>query len=174
MTRATLAMALLAALSACGGRDAEPNLLNIRQPRSEGPDEFAILPTKPLQVPQDRAALPPPTPGGTNLTDPTPQADATLALGGNAGVLSRPSGDGALIAYTGRNGVSPRIREELAAADLEFRRKNDGRLLERLFNSNVYFDAYEQMELDQYRELERLRRAGIRTSAAPPDPELEE
>jgi hypothetical protein len=174
MTRATLALVLLAALAGCGGRDGEPNLLNIKQPRSEGPDEFAVLPTKPLEMPQDMSALPPPTPGGANLTDPTPQADASLALGGNAGVLGRPSGDRALIAYAGRNGIDPQIRENLAAADLEFRRRNDGRLLERLFNVNVYFDAYEEMELDQYRELERLRRAGIRTSAAPPNPVLEE
>lgn len=173
MTRLTLAITMLAALAGCGGGNADPNLLNIRQPRSEGPDEFAVLPTKPLEMPADRS-LPPPTPGGTNRTDPTPQADATAALGGNAAVLARPSGDGALIAYASRHGRDPQIREQLAAADLEFRRKNDGRLLERLFNVNVYFDAYEEMELDQHRELERLRRAGIRTSAAPPDPELEE
>jgi hypothetical protein len=42
--------------------------------------------------------------------------------------------------------------------------------LERLFNVNVYFKAYKKQELDQYRELERFRRAGIRTPAAPPDP----
>jgi hypothetical protein len=78
------------------------------------------------------------------------------------------------VAYAGRYGVDPRIRPSLAAADLEFRRQNDGRLLERLFNVNVYFRAYETMSLDQHRELRRLRRAGIRTSAAPPDPALEE
>jgi len=121
MTRLTLAIAMLVALVGCGGGDADPNLLNIRQPRSEGPDEFAVLPTKPLEMPADRS-LPPPTPGGTNRTDPTPQADATAALGGNATVLNRPSGDGALIAYTGRHGRNPQIREQLAAADLEFRR----------------------------------------------------
>lgn len=173
MIRLVFSLAALVALAGCGGGDKEPNLLNIQQPRSEGPDEFAVLPTKPLEMPSDRS-LPPPTPGGTNRTDPTPQADATAALGGNAAVLNRPSGDRALIAYTGRHGRDPQIREELAAADLEFRRRNDGRLLERIFNANVYFDAYEEMELDQYRELERLRRAGIRTSAAPPDPELDQ
>ena len=70
--------------------------------------------------------------------------------------------------------VDPNIRAELAAADLEYRRQNDGRLLERLFNVNVYFQAYEPLSLDQYAELERLRRAGIRTSAAPPDPEAQQ
>lgn len=163
----------LLVLAACGSSD-EPNLLNISQPRAEGPDEFAILPAKPLDMPQDMAALPEPTPGGTNLTDPTPFADAALALGGNPEALTRRSGDGALVAYAGRYGVDPDIRAELAAADLEFRRRNDGRLLERLFNVNVYFQAYEPFALDRYAELERLRRAGIRTSAAPPDPAAEE
>jgi hypothetical protein len=173
MRRAILALGLMGGLAACGGSE-NPNLLNISQPRGEGPDEFAVLPTKPLEIPENLAALPEPTPGGSNRTDPTPEADAIAALGGNAAVLSRASGDGALLAYSRRFGVDPNIRAQLAAADLEFRRRNDGRLLERLFNVNVYFRAYEEMSLDQHRELRRLRRAGIRTSAAPPDPALDE
>ena len=163
-----IAMAL-AALSACS-RSSEPKLLNITQPRVEGPDEFAILPSKPLEMPEDYAALPEPTPGGGNLTDPTPYANATVALGGNPEALTRRSGDGALVSYAGRYGVDAEIRAQLAASDLEYRRQNDGRLLERLFNVNVYFRAYEPMSLDQYAELARLRRLGIRTSSAPPEP----
>ena len=163
-----IAMAL-AAFSACS-RSSEPKLLNIAQPRVEGPDEFAILPSKPLEMPEDYAALPEPTPGRGNLSDPTPYADATVALGGNPEALTRRSGDGALVSYAGRYGVDAEIRAQLAAFDLEYRRQNDGRLLERLFNVNVYFRAYEPMSLDQYAELERLRRRGIRTSSAPPEP----
>lgn len=169
MRRILLTTGVILVLGGCGGAN-EPNLLNISQPRGEGPDEFAILPTKPLEMPVDLAALPDPTPGGTNRTDPTPLADAAAALGGNAEVLTRRSSDGALISHAGRYGIDPNIRSALAAADLEFRRNNDGRLLERLFNTNVYFQAYEPLSLDQYAELERLRRAGIRTSSAPPDP----
>lgn len=172
MRRGIFVIGFAFALAACGGGSDEPNLLNVKQPRGDGPDEFSVLPTKPLQMPEDVAALPEPTPGGGNLTDPTPEADVALALGGNTEVLARRSNDGALLAYTGRHGVDPQIRPQLAAADLEFRRDNDGRLLERIFNVNVYFRAYEEMELDQYAELERLRRAGVRTSAVPPDPEL--
>lgn len=168
MLRRPTLLILATALVACGSDN--PSLLNISQPRSEGPDEFSVLPTKPLTIPEDLTALPQPTPGGTNITDPTPEADVAVALGGNPAVLSRAGGDGALIAYTGRYGVSPTIRAELAAADLEFRRENDGRLLERLFNVNVYFRAYSEQSLDQYAELERMRAAGIRTSSAPPDP----
>ncbi|MBT8418010.1 MAG: DUF3035 domain-containing protein [Silicimonas sp.] len=173
MRRPLMISAVFLGLVACGGSD-EPNLLNISQPRAEGPDEFAILPAKPLQLPEDVAALPPPTPGGANLTDPTPLADAAVAMGGRPEVLTRRSTDGALISYAGRYGIEDDIRPRLAAADLEYRRQNDGRLLERLFNVNVYFRAYEQLSLDQYAELERLRRAGIRTSAVPPDPSRDE
>ncbi|MEM7719162.1 MAG: DUF3035 domain-containing protein [Pseudomonadota bacterium] len=168
-----LVFGVLFAISGCGGSD-EPKLLNITPSRGAGPDEFAVLPTKPLEIPQNLASLPPPTPGAGNRTDQTPQLDAIAALGGNPAALSRASTDGALVAYSRRFGVDPNIRAELAADDLEFRRRNDGRPLERLFDVNVYFRAYESMSLDQYRELERLRRAGIRTSAVPPDPALEQ
>ena len=173
MTRPFLALGVMIGLAACGG-DAEPNLLNIKQPRSAGPDEFSVLPSKPLEIPQDLAALPQPTPGAGNRTDPTPQADVARALGGNPAVLNRRGADGALRTYASRFGVDPQIRAKLAAADLEFRRQNDGRLLERIFNVNVYFQAYEPLELDQYRELERLRRAGVRTSGIPPEPSEDE
>ena len=162
-------IAVLAAslLSACGDR--EPRLYTLRSD-SGGPDEFAILPNKPLEMPQDMAALPAPTPGGSNRADLTPEADAFAALGGNAEVLTRGASDGGLIRYATRYGVDGNIRQDLAEADLEYRRQNDGRLLERLFNVSVYFRAYEPFELDQHRELERFRAAGIRTPAAPPDP----
>ncbi len=163
-------IAIALALSACGGGDAEPQLYNLRSDTG-GPDEFVILPTKPLEMPEDVASLPDPTPGGINRTDPTPKADAYAALGGNADVLSRPSGDGGLVTYASRYGVDPSIRDSLAAEDLEYRRQNDGRLLERLFNVSVYFKAYRKQSLDQTRELERFRAAGVRTVAAPPEPE---
>lgn len=163
-----IAMAAALALSACGERD--PQLYNLRSD-SGGPDEFAILPTKPLEMPEDMAALPDPTPGGINRADATPEADAYAALGGNAEVLTRGATDGGLIAYASRYGVDGNIRDDLAAADLEYRRENDGRLLERLFDVSVYFKAYRPFELDQHRELERFRAAGIRTPAAPPDPD---
>ena len=163
------------ALGACGGGGDEPNLLNISQPRAAGPDEFGILPSKPLEMPEDLASLPEPTLGATNRADLTPETDAMVALGGNPAALNRGSrGDGALVSYTGRYGRDANIRAELAAADLEFRRRNDGRLLERLFNVNIYYQVYEPFELDQYAELERMRRAGIRTSSVPPPPGSDE
>lgn len=163
-----LAGAAVLALSACSRSDDVPNLMNIRS-NTQGPDEFAILPPKPLQMPEDIAALPEPTPGGANRTDPTPNADAIAALGGqlrDAGGV--PASDGALFSFASRYGVTAGIRETLAAEDLEYRRQNDGRLLERLFNVNVYFKAYRAQSLDQQAELWRWRNAGARTPSAPP------
>lgn len=175
MRQGWVAVLIAAALVSGCARNREPELLNIRS-NTGAPDEFAILPTKPLQQPEDYAALPAPTPGGSNLVDPTPHADAVAALGGNPAALSRsgiPAGEAALFRQATRFGVAPGIRQELAAADLEYRRENDGRLLERVFNVNVYFRAYKPMSLDQHAELERWRLVGVRTPSAPPDPEAE-
>lgn len=93
-----------------------------------------------------------------------------LALGGTPRVASAsaPASDGALVAYAARSGVSGDIRPALAAEDVEYRRKNNGRLLERLFGVNVYFRAYRKQALNQQAELERWRAAGAGTPSAPP------
>ena len=170
MTRTLCAVLALAALTACGA-PGEPDLVTLTRD-GEGPDEFAIVPNKPLVAPDTYAALPVPTPGGTNRADLTPLSDAVVALGGAPGAAGSgiPAGDSGLVAYVARGGVAPGIRAELAAADLEIRRGARGRLLERLFSVNLYNRAYEAYALDQYAELERWRRAGVRTPSAPPDP----
>jgi len=163
---ARLSLAALAAMTLSACERETPTLFNVRA-QDRTPDEFAILPTRPLQAPPDLETLPPPTPGGVNRTDPQPEADAIAALGGN---IDRGVGaDGALVAAVTRYGVRGNIRAQLAEEDLAFRRRRDGRLLERLFSVNVYFRAYAEQSLDQYRELERLRRLGVRTVAAPPE-----
>ncbi len=159
-------------LGACGP-GGDPKLMNIRSART--PDEFSILPTKPLQLPEDVATLPEPTPGGINITDPTPEADAVAALGGNPAMVTRTgkvTRDGGLVSYAARYGVNSDIRTVLAAEDLEFRKRNKGRPLERLFSINVYFKAYKNQSLDQHLELEKWRKRGIRTVGSPPDPEV--
>jgi hypothetical protein len=157
----------MALLSACGTRDKTPKLLNFKNTQS-GPNEFLILPTKPLAAPEDYAALPPPTPGGANITDQNPDSDAILALGGNPAVLNRGP-DGGVLGYATRFGIARDIRSDLAERDVEYRKRNNGRLLERLFSVNVYYRAYEEQSLDQFRETERFRAAGIKTSSSPPD-----
>jgi len=154
----------LVALAACGSGD--PSLMNIRNTES-GPDEFSVLPTEPIEIPSDLASLPQPTPGGSNRTDPNPEADAIAALGGSVERAQRNAGD--IVGYASRFGVTQDIRGTLAAEDATFRDENQGRLLERLFGVNVYYSAYADLSLDQRAELERLRRAGIRTPSAPPE-----
>jgi hypothetical protein len=157
---------LLLAVAACSS--GTPTLMNLRNTEA-GPDEFSVLPTEPIEVPADIAArpLPQPTPGGFNRTDPDPEGDAIAALGGNVDRAQRNAGD--IVGYASRFGASADIRGVLAAEDLEFRRRNDGRVLERLFGTNVYYRAYRDMALDRYAELERMRSAGIRTPGAPPE-----
>ncbi|MBK1634294.1 DUF3035 domain-containing protein [Rhodovulum adriaticum] len=171
VSRSMLLGAVVASiLAGCSG-DKTPQLMNVRS-QSGSPDEFMILPNKPLEMPQDLSALPAPTPGQSSRTDPTPESDAIAALGGRPGAGARA--DNGLISHVTRFGVSQSIRQTLAAEDLEYRRRNDGRLLERVFNTNVYFRAYERQSLDQYAELERWRQRGVRNVSAPPKATLSE
>ena len=164
--RAVIAVAAMVTLAACGG-DRAPQLMNLRS--GQGPDEFAIVPPKALEMPQSLSDLPEPTPGGYNRTDQNPEADAAVALGGKptaAGGI--PAGDSALYAHAARFGVDGGIRATLASEDLKWRRDNDGRPLERLFNVNVYYKAYRKQSLNQQAELQRWRKLGVKTPSAPP------
>lgn len=158
----------LMALTACGGGKGTPHLMNLHSD-TDGPDEFALLPPKALAIPPDLTVLPDPTPGGANLTDQNPMADAVVALGGKPqGAGGIPAGDSGLVAYAGRNGGTPGIRASLAADDLALRKKHPGKLLERAFGLTTYFNAYRDMWLDEYAELAKWRAAGARTPSAPP------
>ncbi|MCA3459030.1 MAG: DUF3035 domain-containing protein, partial [Rhodobacter sp.] len=54
--RGALVIAAVATLvlSACSNSEGIPALMNVRQPGA-GPDEFAILPSKPLVIPENLA-----------------------------------------------------------------------------------------------------------------------
>ena len=164
-TALTIAVSATLLLSACAG--GKRGLHNFET--GTGPDEFSVIPARPLSLPDDLNALPSPTPGGANLTDPNPNADAVVALGGrpsaaNAGGI--PARDSALVAHVGRNGVSPTIRAELAEADAQFRqRRSRGGLFS---GGNRYFAAYANQALDAYAELIRFRNLGVAVPSAPP------
>ena len=153
-----------------GACSTDQRLMNLDS-GSDGPDEFAILPTRALELPPDLNVLPAPTPGGTNLTDPAPMGDAVAALGGNPGQLAQQgigAADGALVTYAGRGGVAPTIRQDLAEADAAFRARNGRRVLETLARTPVYQRAYRDYSLDAQAENERWQRAGAQTPTAPP------
>ena len=174
MPRAIIILALVA-LTACGSRpDSGPRDTNLTQLRNPGgaPEEFSIVPVKPLETPESFASLPQPTPFGTNRTDQTPLQDAVAALGGSPSRLdAQPgtvgSGDQALVARVSRFGVTPGIREILAREDQEFR---EGASLFnwRLVPQDSYNRAYRSQTLDTYQSLEAARRAGVLTPSAPP------
>ncbi len=141
---------------------------------SGGPDEFSVLPSRPLEVPTGAATLPEPTPGGSNLSDPNPTADAIAALGGRPGAANAggiPAADATLVSYVGRYGTNPAIRQELAAEDAAFRRRRSGGGFLGLFRGGErYFQAYAAMALDAYAELIRFRNLGVQVPSAPPAP----
>lgn len=163
------ALAVVLALSGCG---AEPdsdrtNLMRLRS--KDGPDEFAILPPKALELPTNLGELPQPTPGGGNRTDQRPLDDAIVALGGKPGAAGGiPAADSALYAHASRLGLQQNIRGQLASEDLQWRRDNKGRILERVFAVNSYYRAYRDQSLDQTKELEYWRKRGLLTPSAPP------
>ncbi|MEJ6399215.1 DUF3035 domain-containing protein [Yoonia sp. 208BN28-4] len=167
--RATLLSGLAAlALTACTAGDRS---LHDLRANSEGPDEFSVVPVAPLVLPTNLNALPEPTPGGSNITDPNPTGDAIVALGGNparafAGGI--PSSDSALVAAAGRNGVNPAIRAELAAQDAGIRRSAQVLNWFNFLGTDRYFSTYRNQALDAYGELTRFRNLGVATPSAPP------
>ncbi|MDU8911338.1 DUF3035 domain-containing protein [Aestuariicoccus sp. MJ-SS9] len=160
----------LMGLAACGGRERDITLHDLRT-NSREPEEFSIVPSKPLATPESFAELPGPTPGRANRADQTPLSDAVAALGGNPARLRAdgvPASDGALIQRAGRFGVDGNIREDLAAADLEFR-KTRSRFTFSIVPEDDYYRIYRRQAIDPYRQLLRFRRLGVQTPSAPPE-----
>ncbi len=168
-----LSVLALALMTACGNTDRP-----LRDLRSSGggPDEFAVIPQRPLVIPQT-LTLPEPTPGGTNLADPNPNADAIAALGGNAAAQRAggvPAGDAALVAQASRYGVDPAVRAQLAAEDEAFRQRRSRANVFNPLGRDRYFPAYARQALDARAELARLRGLGIAVPTpviAQPQPE---
>lgn len=139
---------------------------------SAGPDEFMILPVKPLEAPANFAELPPPTPGGSNLTDPQPRADAIAALGGRPSAINEqgvPSSDAGLVTYASRNGVPSNIRQTVAQEDAEFRQRR-GRLTQfRLFRTDRYNQVYSNQTMNPFEVERQARQSGVPTPTSPPE-----
>lgn len=168
MRRGIIALTILTlALAGCSGNGKLSRIKNT----SNGPDEFTVLPTKPLQTPDTYNALPVPTPGAANLVDTNPTAEGIAALGGNPAATVPAgigSGNAGLINHAQRHGTSPAIRQQLAAEDAETRRRY-GRV--NIFNigpSDDYTDAYKKQWLDSQSEKQRMQRSGIVTPSSPP------
>lgn len=132
---------------------------------STTPDEFMVLPTRPLEMPADLSALPPPTPGTANRVDYQPNAEAVAGLTGRQGPAGRADG-AALVARTGAG--SAQIRTVVAVEDAEYRAQNRGRLLERWFARDQDALVYRNQTLDAPVTFEAMRARGVGVPAPPP------
>lgn len=156
------------AVAACSR--GEPRPVHDMRNFSRTPEEFSIVPNRPLEQPADYAALPEPTRGQGNRADQTPLADAVAVLGGNPARLEAtgtPSSDGALINRASRFGRDANVRAELAAEDEAFRKRRS-RFTWTVVPTDTYNRIYRRERLDPYSWLNRYRGAGARTPSAPP------
>ncbi len=160
MRALTFSVLALILVSACANTDRP-----LRDLRSAGggPDEFAVIPAEPLEIPQTRV-LPTPTPGGLNRADVTPKADAIRALGGTASAQIAggiPASDTALLTQTNRYGVDPAIRAQLAAEDAATLERARRTSFLNPLGRDRYFPTYARQALDAPSELARLQGAGV-------------
>ena len=129
-----------------------------------GPEEFAVLPSKPLTIPNNLKDLPVPDLAAGNLADPTPKLDLIEMLGGSIdNSISIPAKDKNLLKYVSRAGVDTNIREELAKEDRKFLRRMGVLTSVKLFRVDRYNQIYQKMTLSAPKELERWRSLGVRT-----------
>ncbi len=129
------------------------------------PDEFLVLPTKPLETPSDLTVLPVPTPGASNRVDYHPELEAVASLTGRE-VPAGTASAGALVARAGP--VDPNIRATLAADDVIYRQNNKGKLIPRLILKDNDLLIYDGVILNSGAEYERLRALGVGVPPAPP------
>ena len=165
-----LAMVAVLALCACTGPREAPQRRTLSI-MNNGPDEFLVVPGKPLEQPKDFTALPTPTPGGTNLTDQNPLADAVAQLGGRPGAMaaqSVPPADRALVQTAARNGQDAAIRQTLASEDEDLRRRMGRFQKLRIFIKNKYNEVYSGQTLDAEAAKQAFRRQGVPTPSVPP------
>ncbi len=132
---------------------------------AQTPDEFMVLPTRPLEMPSNLNALPPPTPGRANLVDYRPNAEAVAGLTGRQGPAGTADGS-ALVARTGTG--NPQIRGTLAVEDAQYRAENRGRLFERWFSRDKVALTYRNQTLDAPTTFEAMRARGVGVPAPPP------
>ena len=163
--RALWAVSFLAAALALGA--CSRNRVDGELRSASSPDEFMVLPTKPLEMPSDLAALPAPIPGARNRVDYEPREEAVASLTGRETTVAGTAGAAALISRAGP--IDPSIRARLASEDVTWRESHQGKLLPRLFARSEDDVVYGDEILDAPVEYERLRAVGVAVPPAPPN-----
>ncbi|MBL4750955.1 MAG: DUF3035 domain-containing protein, partial [Amylibacter sp.] len=158
-------LSLIIVLAGCGENPVFGKNGNFRL-KDAGPDEFAVLPTKELVMPEDYASLPEPTLGSKNRADVEPQRDAVAVLGGKPEQLDSDfigAGEQPLIAAASRFGVTSDIRTVLAEEDKTYRKKHKAKFYDRwIYSDDAYLRRLKNQALEPYDELPKLRAQGIR------------
>ena len=153
MTRlATAALLALTALAvgACGGtntaprpeakKEEETGSLDLRRfvgTVKNPPDEFSVISRRPLEMPQNYAALPAPDPGARSSRLPDPVAEARAALLADArpvaeqGPVATSTAEAALLGAAGT--TDPAIRQTLEGEEVAYREEQDLYVLDRVF-----------------------------------------
>lgn len=168
--KSVLLVAFVASVSACDrGGGGNTVLSNLRQ-SSIAPDEFLVVPQKPLETPDNLASLPLPAPGQTNRVSIDFEENLLKALGGRGQSSARvPASETALVnAARSQFGTTENIREILQAEDQEFREARRDRIA-RLARERRAGSIYDFMLLDPLAEVERLREMGVKAPAVPPN-----
>lgn len=165
--KAAAVFALLSSLVACGrGGGQSGSILNLRQ-SAVAPDEFLVVPQKPLETPSDLSQLPTPVPGAPDRVAIDFEANLLTALGGRPGRGgAAPATDAALLNAVRVNGVTPDIRDLLRQEDQAYRDARKGRL-SRLEKKRLAATIYDRFLLDPFAEAARLRSQGVKTPAVP-------
>lgn len=159
------------ALGALAGCDQIGNPLDAISGRIKPPDEFEVLPNKPLRMPSSIAQLPEPRLGERSPLEPNPNADARRALLGGVPTAgsSVSASEAALLGAANTEANKPDIRtalpEDVAAA--EAGQGGVPTLAELVgLDGDPVKDA-----LDPDEEARRLQAEGIAPAPVNPDPQ---
>ena len=117
--------------------------MNLKQ-TGKGPDEFGILPPKPLEMPKTWPNCRRRRRAARTCTDPTREADAIVALGGDPArrAAAFPQATARWRAMPARYGVTPDIRQHTGRRGSGVPRATIRPPAGTLFNVNVYYKAY--------------------------------
>lgn len=152
------------ALSGCSDNNSIRSRLGLLH---QGPDRFAVLPNRPIEIPEGDA-LPAPQPGAPALVRPDPVAEVRAVLGMGPVESATPSAiELALLERLGAAGADPTVASRLET-DAATTGADDETLLVHQWLGLDDIRNRRASALDPAAETERLRAAGV--IASPPAP----